>query len=182
MNYAVVSIPISLVDEEAMTEVNDLTDLTWPETKPKDFTDSTRIQDFINRNPKKTCHFIYEAERLIGYAESFPREIKVNAQSIIILGLAAVCVHPERKGNGLGAQLVKTAFQRVDEGEFPLCLFQTGVPDFYNKLNCRTIENKIINSLSKTPNNNPFWDPYVMIYPRQFIGFQSDIDLLGKGY
>lgn len=182
MNYAVVSIPVNLVETSAIEEVNELTDLTWPDTKPKEFTKASRIEDFIKRNPNKTCHFIYEAESLIGYAESFPREINVDNQRITIMGLGAVCVHPQRKGQGLGALLVQAAFKRIDSGEFTVGLFQTGVPGFYEKLNCRTIENKIINSLSDTPNANPFWDPYVMVYPRQFIGFQSEIDLLGVGY
>lgn len=182
MSVAVTSIPVELVEPSAIEEVNELTDLTWPQTKPNYFTAESRIQDFIHRNPKKTCHFIYFEEELIGYAESFPRPIKVDKQEITILGLGAVCVHPDYKGKGLGALLVKATFERVDKQEFAVALFQTAVPGFYEKLNCKTINNKIINSLAEIPDSNPFWDPYVMIYPRQFIGFQEEIDLLGAGY
>ncbi|NVJ47239.1 MAG: GNAT family N-acetyltransferase [Cytophagia bacterium] len=182
MSIAVTSIPVELVETSAMEEVNELTDLTWPNTKPSHFTSESRIQDFINRNPNKTCHFIYFEEGLIGYAESFPRLIKVDKQEFAVLGLGAVCVHPKFKGNGLGSLLVRAAFERVDKQEFVVALFQTGVPRFYEKLNCKAINNKIINSLGENPDNNPFWDPYVMIYPRQFIGFQSEIDLLGPGF
>lgn len=182
MRSKVVSVPIDLIDEDAIKDVNELTDLTWPQTKPAEYTPESRLQDFYSRNPNKTCHFIYEHAQLIGYAESFPREIYVDQANLTIMGLGAVCVHPSHKGKGLGAQLVRTAFLRVDNGEFKLSLFQTGVPGFYHKLNCRTIENKIINSKSESPKENPFWDPYVIIYPREFIGFQSEIDLLGPGY
>lgn len=182
MSVAVTSIPVELVETSAMEEVNELTDLTWPNTKPSHFNSEIRIQDFINRNPNKTCHFIYFEEELIGYAESFPRLIKVDKQEITVLGLGAVCVLPKFKGNGLGSLLVRAAFERVDKQEFVVALFQTGVPRFYEKLNCKAINNKIINSLGENPDNNPFWDPYVMIYPRQFIGFQSEIDLLGPGF
>lgn len=182
MRSKVVSIPVDLIDEDAIKDVNDLTDLTWPQTKPAEYTSESRIQDFIKRNPNKTSHFIYENAELIGYAESFPREIYADQAKHTIMGLGAVCVHPSHKGKGLGAQLVQTAFQRVDNGEFKLSLFQTGVPGFYHRLNCRTIENKIVNSQSGAPGENPFWDPYVIIYPREFIGFQSEIDLLGPGY
>lgn len=182
MSIAVTSIPVELVEPSAMEEVNELTDLIWPQTKPNHYTSESRIQDFIDRNPKKTCHFIYFDEELIGYAESFPRLVRVDRQEVTILGLGAVCVHPEFKRKGLGALLVRAAFERIDKQEFAVALFQTAVPGFYEKLNCKIINNKIINSLGENPDSNPFWDPYVMIYPRQFIGFQTEIDLLGPGF
>ncbi|WP_420386163.1 GNAT family N-acetyltransferase [Roseivirga sp.] len=182
MNYAVTTVPVSLIEESAIQEINALTDLTWPETKPAEFTERSRIEDFLHRNPGKFCHMIYDGDQLIGYAESFPREISADQQRQTIMGLGAVCVHPQFKGNGLGAMLVQAAFARVDDEEFTLSLFQTGVPGFYHKLNCRTIDNRIVNSLHDQPEQNPFWDPYIMIYPNSQPGFLSDIDLLGPGY
>ncbi len=178
----VVSKYIDKVSKEEIEQVNALTDLTWPATKPKKFTSDSRLIDFHNRNPSKTCHFIHSNENVVGYAESFPRDIGVNQQILTILGLGAVCVHPTFRGKGLGAQLVRAAFSRIDIGEYPVSLFQTGVPGFYELLNCRTIDNRIINSHGNDPLKNPFWDPHVMIYPSQFVGFQSEIDLLGPGY
>ncbi|GHE69307.1 MULTISPECIES: GNAT family N-acetyltransferase [Roseivirga] len=180
--FQVVSQHITQVIKEHMAKANELTDATWPTTKPGTYTSESRIQDFMARNPDKTCHFIWHNQQLIGYAESFPRKIGVNNSQLVVLGLGAVCVNTEYRGQGLGALLVRAAFERIDQGEFPLCLFQTGVPGFYHQLNCRTIENRIYNSTSETPEQNPFWDPYIMIYPSQFNGLQTDIDLLGAGY
>lgn len=173
---------VSEIKETEVPLINALTDLTWPSTKPTSASRQKRLKDFYERNADKTCYFIYDQSKLVGFAESFPRTIRSGPEKTEILGLGTVCVHPDYKGQGLGAQLVKACFKRVDAGEFPLSLFQTGVPEFYHKLNCKIIKNKIVNSLAEDPTANPFWDPYVMVYPREFIGFQFDIDLLGKGY
>lgn len=178
----VISKHIDKVSQDEIDMVNQLTDLTWPDSNIKEKSREERRLQFINRCPQKTCHFIFNNDQVVGYAESFPREIKTSTTKLTILGLGAVCIHPDTKGKGFGAQLVRAAFNHVDEDECAVSLFQTAVPGFYHKLNCRTIKNKIVNSTSDQPNKNPFWDPYIMIYPRQFIGFEGDVDLLGEGY
>ena len=91
--------------------------------------------------------------------------------------------YPEFRGKGLGASIVKSAFARIDANQYHFCIFQMGVPRFYEKLGCKVIENKIINSNNQEdPNANPFWEEYAMIYPATFLWSSGTIDLLRPGF
>ncbi len=162
--------------------LSDLLDRTWPE-RVKELTEEQKIEKFYARHPKKTCHCVFEGNELIAYAESFPLTIKMVNKEVGVMGLGGVCVDHMHRGMGLGALLVKDAFLRIQNEEFPLCLFQTGVPEFYEKLDCKVIENKVINSKNESdPNANPFWDDYAMIYPSTFLWPSGTIDILGPGF
>ncbi len=162
--------------------INQLMDSTWPENATQT-SEEDKVKEFYDRFPAKTCHCVYEDKVLIGYAESFPIHIKIVNKEADILGIGSVCVNPDFRGKGLGAKLVKAAFDRIDNDEYPLCLFQTAVPDFYSKLNCKLIDNQFINSKnSKSPKANPFWDDHVMIYPSTFLWPSGVIDLLRPGF
>jgi predicted N-acetyltransferase YhbS len=56
--------------------------------------------------------------------------------------LAAVCVHPDNRGRGWGAAVVRAAFDFLPEMGASIALFQTGVPRFYEKLSARQIANR----------------------------------------
>ena len=104
-------------------------------------------------------------------------------REVEVMGIGDVCVYPEFRGKGLGASIVKSAFARIDANQYPFCIFQTGVPRFYEKLGCKVIENKIINSNNQEdPNANPFWEEYAMIYPATFLWSSGTIDLLRPGF
>jgi len=167
---------------EMIDEINNLTETTWPETALEDETLTQKRRSFLERNPNKTCHLFIQDE-LIGYAESFPMTIQTDEGEKLILALAAVCVSQNARGKGIGAQLVVDCFKRIDKGEFDVCLFQTGVPSFYEKLNCKLVYNPFVNSLNKgNENMNPFWDEHIMIYPSEHQWFTGKIDLLRTGY
>ena len=79
--------------------------------------------------------------------------------------------------------IARSAFERVDSQLFPISLFQTGVPNFYLKLGARVIDNRFVNSKNKAaPNENPWWDTSVMIYPSSYEWTEGTIDLNGSGY
>jgi hypothetical protein len=88
----------------------------------------------------------------------------------------------------LGLEIVTAAFKKLEEFQLDVCLFQTGVPGFYEKLGARTIANPITNH--RYPNQrqvndadaNPFWDESVMIYPATADWPSGVIDLGGAGY
>lgn len=165
-----------------IVSINALTDSTWPDNATQS-SEEEKINEFHARFPKKTCHCVFEDKELIGYAESFPIHIKIVNKEADVLGIGEVCVNPDYRGKGLGAMLVNSAFSRIDKDEYPLCIFQTGVPEFYRKLGCKLIKNKIINSKnSEAPDANPFWDEYAMIYPSTFLWPTGTIDLLGPGF
>ena len=125
----------------------------------------------------------YDNKDLVGHAEIFHRKIIINSKEIPILALAGVCVNPNFRGKNIGFEIVKKAFEYIDNGTYDLSVFQTNVPEFYLKLNCKQINNRFINSKSDTNVNlNPWRDPYVMIYPNTYEIGNKVIDLNGECY
>ena len=130
-------------------------------------------------------HALYDAETLVAVARTFEREIEFSdlSERKKVLALASVCSDPDLRGRGYGMAVVRDAFSRVDEGEFSLSLYQTGVPEFYEKLGARIVENRFVNSLSITdPEANPWWEKFCMIYPASSAWSDGLVDLLGPGY
>ncbi len=125
----------------------------------------------------------YNNNELVGHTEIFHREIIINSRVIPILALAGVCVSPVLRGKNIGFEMVRKAFEYVDNGTYNLSIFQTNVPEFYLKLNCKLINNRFINSKSETNVNfNPWRDPNVMIYPNSYEIGKNIIDLNGECY
>ena len=81
-------------------------------------------------------HCAHSGKDLIAFAESFPITIKIVNKEAEVMGIGGVCVDPMHRGKKLGALIVNEAFSRVKNGEYPLCIFQTGVPNFYEELDC----------------------------------------------
>lgn len=125
----------------------------------------------------------FNGEELIGHTEIFAREVVVRSEKRDIMALAGVCVKHTFRGQNIGLQLVRKAFEFVDEGAFPCSIFQTNVPGFYEKVKCKQIQNKFINSKHiDDVNKNPWRDPFVMIYPETYDLGKEVVDLLGDGY
>lgn len=163
--------------------INELVYSTWPESPTASLSTKEKIKAFFQRNPGKLCHMVYDGKELIAYSESAPRKIVIALQDFEVMALSCVCVNPKYRGKGLGALIVRAAFDRVDKGEFSVSLFQTGVPEFYTKLDCKHVENQFIDSTNpKEPEKNPFWDDHVMIYPKHFLWPTGRVDILGKGF
>lgn len=171
------------LSRDEILRIEQLVKATWPDPKISSFTDDDLLLDFKQRSSGRTSYLFYEQDMFVGYAETFPRSIETTQGPIDCLALATVCVKNEQRGKGIGAQIVQHIFQCIPSGDTRVCLFQTGVPEFYEKLNCKRIDNQFINSNNETnPDANPFWDPYVMIYPKSFNWPQGSVDLRGKGF
>lgn len=126
---------------------------------------------------------LYNEGVLIGHTEVFGREVKAGSRPVRNMALAGVCVLPEFRKRTLGSQLVKQAFSFVESEDFECSLFQTPVPRFYENLCCTIIKNTFINSKNTDDvAKNPWWDPYVMVYPADHNLGESIIDLNGSGY
>jgi GNAT superfamily N-acetyltransferase len=123
-------------------------------------------------------------DRIVGHAELGPRTIGTANGELTIGALASVCVHPELRRQQLGRQLVRAAFQVVDDGDYPFALFQNYAERraFYESLGARVIDNPIVNSLAEDPRANPFWADLAMIYPAAKEWPAGEIDLRGTGY
>jgi predicted N-acetyltransferase YhbS len=159
----------------------------WPSP---DSSFAQRLQKFTGwvENNRRTgfdvISFIVWADGLaIAHARTFARRIHAESESLTIMALAGVCVAPDRRGEGLGQAVVMKAFERVNKGEFPLGLFQTQIPDFYRKLGCGCVTNRFVNRLNnENPDDNPWWDPHIMIYPGDSAWPDGPIDLNGTAY
>lgn len=130
-------------------------------------------------------HVVFEGEIAIAQSTTFARTVQTSDGDLTVLALAMVASAPDRRGEGLGALIVRAAFDRVDSGAFPCSLFQTSfaVRPFYERLGCQLVENPIRNSKNESdPNANPFWDDVVMRYPSDLAWPTGDIDLNGDGY
>jgi predicted N-acetyltransferase YhbS len=164
-----------------------LVDSVWP---ARDVTLAERLRQFTSRVEKNrrtgfdVMRFVvWDGNQAIAHARTFERVIHGPSGSLTIMGLAGVCVLPERRGEGLGREVAEKALGRVDAGDFAVSLFQTAVPDFYRKVGARSVTNRFVNSLNtKEPDANPWWDPDIMIYPAGFAWPGGTIDLNGPAY
>lgn len=140
------------------------------------------------RRRQATCAWRDRDERLhrvdddagqpIALARSFRRTVGTSRGSLSILALASVCSDPARRGEGLGAAVVRAAFARVG-GPTPLSLFQTDVGAFYEGLGARLISNPCVN---RSTRERAFWGSQVMIWPAAADLPPDEIDLRGTGW
>ncbi|MFP4052294.1 MAG: GNAT family N-acetyltransferase [Phycisphaerae bacterium] len=119
---------------------------------------------------------------LVATSRLIPRRIRTADGAMDVLGLAGVKTHPDFRKQGLGAAVVRAAFAGVDDGSFPVSLFQTGVPGFYRKLGAREVDNRFVNRFGQDPAERPWWDKVVMIYPADADWPDGEIDLLGPAW
>ena len=126
--------------------------------------------------------------RCIANAAALVRTVQTEAGLMTVSGLLDVATHPDARGRGLGAVVVRRVFAAVDDGTYPFCLFATGpARPFYEKLGAAVVTNRIVNShADDDPEANPFTDDYVMRYPANTTGPppwpDGLIDLRGPGF
>ena len=166
----------SELNEELATAFINLLNAIWP-SKDKSENDlveeiireSSRPDDEIESN--KTRFVIWENDVVVAHAEVFVRRIFTQEGEKDVLALAGVCTDLGFRGRNLGVEIVRAALAKLTEFDLDVCLFQTGVPSFYEKLGGRIIDNRVVNHHHPTerqaddPDANPFWDETVMIYP-----------------
>lgn len=157
--------------------------LVWP---PKD-NNFNKVEDevdnYIKSNKNSEVILIIENDILIAHAKTFLRKIFYNNNSLEVMALCGVCVSPNKRGEGLGKKLILKAFKKIDNSDYKVCLFQTGIPLFYKKLGAKIINNRFYNNKDKeNSQKNPWRDNYIMIYPNNYKWPNEDIDLNGPGY
>ncbi|MEM9160824.1 MAG: GNAT family N-acetyltransferase [Verrucomicrobiota bacterium] len=129
-------------------------------------------------------HRLHVEGRLVAVCRTFLREIQYvdTGENTSVLALASVCTKPVERGNGFGRRVVEDAFRRLEDEGIGLSLFQTGVPDFYRKMGCRTVSNRFLNSFADNPEATPWWDDWAVIYPAEANWREAPVDLRGAGY
>ncbi len=175
-------IPNAEVADSLALEALALEYATWQEKPATELSEAEQITRYRKRSEGRQAFFAYD-KKLLGYAEIFPRTIYTETGSLQVMGLGSVCVDMANRGLGLGRQIVEACFKAVDQSSVDVCLFQTGVPGFYEKLNCQLVRNRFVNKRdTENTEKNPFWDDYTMIYPASYHWPNGTIDLNGKGY
>lgn len=156
----------------------------WPPPEPMPVGERAVLIRERGQTDDSEVFTIWQDEQAIAHARLFGREIITPQGPLLVAALAAVCVLPQLQGKGVGRRIVEEAFSRVDGKTYSVCLFQTGVPGFYEKLGARLVENRFFDSTnSQAPDANP-WQPasQIMIYPAPFVWPEGPIDLRGYGY
>ena len=170
------------IKSHQVIDILSLMNLTWPNDNTEKSVDE-KVAGFYEDHSEKICYCLYQDKELVGYAESIPLTIKIENNWLAVLGLGGLNVHPGWRRQGFGRVILEAVFKRIDASEYPFCLFQTGIPHSYEKLGCRLIENKFVNSNDPVdPSRNPFWDECAMIYPATAIWPSGTVDLLRKGF
>jgi len=180
MNPEIVT--VKQMDDQTIEKLVILVYTTWP---PKD--SAVSVKDIVTKiknrqNPDFEKHvLLWNHDRLIGHALIFARDVLIDNKMIHTLALAQVCVVADARGNGYGKMIVKAAFEFVDNKQFACSFFQSQAPQFYEKLGAKIIQNRFYNTFVNTT-GSPWWDPYVMLYPKEYPLPDSAIDLRGAGY
>lgn len=165
------------------TALAHLRNTVWPPSEP------ITMEEFGARAKTRyveddaELYMVRRDEEILAFGRLFAREIITPSGPLTVGALASVLTRPDLQGNGFGRLIVQGAFDRVHDGTFPVILFQTGVPGFYQKLGSREVFNRFFDSKSATPAANPWQSgPHIMIYPAAFAWPDGDIDLGGYGY
>ncbi len=128
---------------------------------------------------------VWDGDQPMAHSLTFGRKVATSSGELDVMALAMVAADPVCRGKGYGVAVAQASFERVNAGDFAFSLFQTShkVQSFYERLGCKLVENRVVNSLSESePEANPFWDDVVMRYPAEGDWPEGDIDLRGRGY
>ena len=180
--------PDSKLSLQQTTRIVELTNSIWPKTNKSEseIVDELLQKAKLPETPvasRSSRLVIWESDRVVAHAQVFVRKIFFGSGEMGVLALAGVCTDPEVRGQGMGAAVVRRAFEKLAELDLGVCLFQTGVVPFYEKLGARKIDNQFVNRANVTdPTANPWWDKAVMIYPADADWPVGEIDLGGAGY
>lgn len=186
----------SELTDSQLEAVATLTNSIWPkegltiESKIEQVKQQARMPERVETNPVRFV--VWEGKAAIAHTLVFDRQVHLLdehdaiIQRINVVALAGVCSEASRRGEGLGLAVVKAAFERIN-AQRPVSLFQTGVPQFYEKLGGRIVDNQFVNLLNEDePLANPWRDEQAMIVPgicdQQFEWPNGKIDLNGPGY
>jgi hypothetical protein len=96
------------------------------------------------------AHGPRQAGALLAFGRTFIRTIAATtpgpggaAAELEVVALSSVCTRVDCRGRGLGGKVVAAAFREVTEGAGrggpKCCLFDTGVPEFYERLGAAVI-------------------------------------------
>ena len=184
MSYPIQTVLSSDLSEHDQRQMRELRDAVYPprtQTTERPISADPPSIDWPDSRRERT--FLLRVEgQLVAASTLIPRRIETAEGPMDVLGLADVKTHPDFRKRGYGAAVVRAALAYVDDGTFPLSLFQTDVPDFYRKLGARTVDNRFVNRLGQNPAARPWWGACVMVYPAGHRWVEGTVDLAGPAW
>jgi len=122
-------------------------------------------------------------DTILAHSCLFVREIFTATGPLRLGALAGVCVDPEYRGRGWGAEVVRAALNYLPELGVSACLFQTDVPGFYQMLGCRRVSNIFFDGTRPDGSrDDPFWSAEKMVFPADCDWPEGEIDINGPGF
>ena len=106
---------------------------------------------------------IWEGDRAVAYAATFPWTIYSEEKPIEILALRSVATARNRRQRGLGSEVVRSAFRETHRQARVACVFGTEIPRFYERLGAIQVENSVVYRAATKRFRMKSWDG-VMIY------------------
>ncbi len=161
------TLPWRRVDDATKEACAALWEQVWPSADGPDLaTRLARIEATSNATSELRWHLVFDHDELVAAARTFRHAVTFGSsedgrdvRSQQIIALASVCTAPDRRGEGLGDSVAREALARASH-DVP-ALFQSGVPEFYERLGARRITNEISTSLEGA---RSFHEPAAMIF------------------
>jgi 2-polyprenyl-3-methyl-5-hydroxy-6-metoxy-1,4-benzoquinol methylase len=154
----------------------------WPAENPVDQF-LAREADRLAAGVRARRSLVWRGSEPVAHAAIFGRQVKTRQAVLQVGAISAVCVAAGERRAGLGTRVVRRLFDLVDQGEYPVALWQTKQVGFYEKLGARPVQNEWVNSQN---NENPDADPWPnevkMIYPPDYGWPEGPIDLNGQPF
>jgi len=107
----------------------------WP--SPDDWPMRDVFARYVEDDPRFDPRDVWVAEQggaLLSCVQVFPRKLVVHGKSIPVGGIGTVFTHPEHRGHGLGAAVMRAAMDDVHARGLELGLLFAGPVPFYEKL------------------------------------------------
>lgn len=165
---SVQTIPWSDVDDDLKRQCAELWLLVWPDGHDVDIAARIeRMNATYGELDDHRWHVALEGDALVAVARTFRHTVSViDAAGVAtdreVIALASVCSQPQRRGEGWGALVVDAALERTRTDQLP-ALFQTSVPEFYERVGSRHVRPESI--FTSAPNADAFGDDFAMIHP-----------------
>ncbi len=171
------------VTMDLLYQVSRIRQKVWPDRQLTQDAYIPIVQGRFKKRPDMQVFVGFERDQVVTHAVIFPREIKWGGVLMPVTALASVFTDPERQGRGYASQVVSKAFAVVEQQSLPVVLFQTGVPDFYERLGATAIHNKWVNTVKVTDvDYQMWWDGSIMIYPKTASWPEGELDLNGEAW
>lgn len=188
MTYSVQVFKETDLSPEQVRSMFDLMCLVWPQPR----TAAEITAQFIEwqKTPapslRKLHYLIFDENgQAVAHSAGHLRVMFTPKGKQEVMALGGVCSHPEKRRLGLGTAVVRATFSRVDDGTFPVSVFQTPMVDFYKGLGAAVCENNtwVDRQNKESPDAYP-WVPgeTLMYYPAAYNWPSGEIDINGGQY